>query len=120
MKQLPTYGMEPVDCGSLTLDAPQIAAIEKSVLDMQVCVCVWWCVMHGLHVCVGYVCVCVYMGYMCVCMGYVCVCVMHGYVCVCMGYMYVCVCDAWLHVCVTWVTCGLRVCMCVWVTCVCV
>ena len=38
LKKLPTYGLEPVDCGSLTLDAPQIAAIEKAVLDMQVCV----------------------------------------------------------------------------------
>ena len=50
LKQLPTYGLEPVDCGSLILDAPQIAAIEKAVLDMQVCVCV---------VCVVCVCVCV-------------------------------------------------------------
>ena len=60
LKQLPTYGLEPVDCGSLILDAPQIAAIEKAVLDMQVCVSV--CVgvdvykcMHNFHV-ILYVC----------------------------------------------------------------
>ena len=70
LKQLPTYGLEPVDCGSLILDAPQIAAIEKAVLDMQVCVCVW-CVLC-VYVCVFvYVCVCT-----CVCVytsAYVCV-----------------------------------------------
>ncbi|KAL5491353.1 hypothetical protein EMCRGX_G016627 [Ephydatia muelleri] len=26
-----TYGLEPVDCGSLILDAPQIAAVEKGI-----------------------------------------------------------------------------------------
>ena len=36
LKQLPSYGMEPVECGSLTLDGPQIAAIEEAVLDMEV------------------------------------------------------------------------------------
>ena len=69
LKQLPTYGLEPVDCGSLILDAPQIAAIEKAVLDMQVCVCV--CL-----VCVVCVCVCV-----CVCV-HVCACACVR-VCVC-------------------------------------
>ena len=53
MKQLPTYGLEPVDCGSLIMNAPQIAAIEKAVLDMQVCVCVCVCVstssMEGIN-----------------------------------------------------------------------
>ena len=64
LKQLPTYGLEPVDCGSLILDAPQIAAIEKAVLDMQVCV---WCVLC-VYVCVCVrVCVCVYTSvYVCV------------------------------------------------------
>ncbi len=36
LKQLPSHGMESVDCGSLTLDDPQIAAVEKAVADMQV------------------------------------------------------------------------------------
>lgn len=36
LKQLPTHSMESVDCGSLTLDEPQIAAVEKAVADMQV------------------------------------------------------------------------------------
>lgn len=35
MKQLPTQSMEPVSCGSLTLDEPQIAAIEKAVMDFH-------------------------------------------------------------------------------------
>ena len=57
LKQLPTYGLEPVDCGSLILDAPQIAAIEKAVLDMQGCVYVWGGVCACVCVCV---CVCVF------------------------------------------------------------
>ena len=36
LKQLPSYGMEAVECGSLTLDGPQIAAIEEAVLNMEV------------------------------------------------------------------------------------
>ena len=36
LKQLPSFGMDPVECGSLTLDEPHIAAIEKSVLDLEV------------------------------------------------------------------------------------
>ena len=36
LKQLPSQGLEAVDCGSYTLDEPQIAAIEKAVLDIQV------------------------------------------------------------------------------------
>ena len=36
LKQLPSQGLEAVDCGSYTLDGPQIAAIEKAVLDVQV------------------------------------------------------------------------------------
>lgn len=36
LKQLPSQGLEAVDCGSYTLDEPQIAAIEKAVLDVQV------------------------------------------------------------------------------------
>ena len=36
LKQLPSQGQEAVDCGSYTLDTPQIAAIEKAVLDVQV------------------------------------------------------------------------------------
>ena len=58
LKQLPTYGLEPVDCGSLILDAPQIAAIEKAVLDMQVCVCgVCLCMCVCVRVCV-HKCIC--------------------------------------------------------------
>ena len=45
-----------MDCGSLILDAPQIATIEKAVLDMQVCVYVCVCVCVCACVCV---CVCV-------------------------------------------------------------
>ena len=41
LKKLPSEGIDAVDCGSLTLDKPQIAAIEKAVCDMQVCVCGW-------------------------------------------------------------------------------
>ena len=37
LKQLPSQGLEAVDCGSYTLDPPQIAAVEKAVLDVQVC-----------------------------------------------------------------------------------
>ena len=42
--QLPTRGLEPVDCGSQSLDQPQISAIEKAVLGMKkvsldLCVC---------------------------------------------------------------------------------
>ena len=40
LKKLPSEGVDSVDCGSLTLDKPQIAAIEKAINDMQVCVCV--------------------------------------------------------------------------------
>ena len=36
LKQLPTNDMKPVQCGSFTLDEPQIAAIEKAVLDMEI------------------------------------------------------------------------------------
>ena len=36
LKKLPSEGADAVDCGSETLDKPQIAAIEKAVLDMQV------------------------------------------------------------------------------------
>ena len=36
LKALPSEGADAVDCGSLTLDQPQIAAIEKAVYDMQV------------------------------------------------------------------------------------
>ena len=36
LKQLPSQGLEAVDCGSYTLDEPQIVAIEKAVLDVQV------------------------------------------------------------------------------------
>ena len=35
LKKLPTQGMDTVDCGGQSLDEPQIAAIEKAVLDMQ-------------------------------------------------------------------------------------
>ena len=44
LKQLPSQGLEAVDCGSFTLDAPQIAAVEKAVLDVQVqcAVCLVW------------------------------------------------------------------------------
>ena len=50
LKQLPSQGQEAVDCGSYTLDAPQIAAMEKAVFDVQVreilkCIC-----MFGYHV----------------------------------------------------------------------
>lgn len=31
LKNLPSQGVEPVECGSLLLDAPQVAAIEKEV-----------------------------------------------------------------------------------------
>ena len=37
LKQLPTNAMETVDCGGQSLDQPQIAAVEKAVLDMKVC-----------------------------------------------------------------------------------
>ncbi len=36
LKGLPSEGADAVDCGSLTLDKPQIAAIEKALHDMQV------------------------------------------------------------------------------------
>ena len=36
LKKLPSQGLEAVDCGSYTLDPPQIAAIEKAVSDIQV------------------------------------------------------------------------------------
>ena len=39
LKQLPSQGLEAVDCSSYTLDEPQIAAIEKAVLDVQVHTC---------------------------------------------------------------------------------
>ena len=42
LKQLPSQGLEAVDCGSYTLDEPQIAAIEKAVLDVQVHVHTLW------------------------------------------------------------------------------
>ena len=45
-----------MDCGSLILDAPQIAAIEKAVLDMQVCLCESVCC---LYVCCVCACICV-------------------------------------------------------------
>ena len=35
-KQLFSQGLEAVDCGNYTLDEPQIADIEKAVLDVQV------------------------------------------------------------------------------------
>jgi len=38
LKQLPTNDIKPVQCGSFTLDEPQIAAIEKAVLDMEIAV----------------------------------------------------------------------------------
>ena len=36
MKQLPTQGIESVDCGSSLLDAPEVAAIEDAVKRAQV------------------------------------------------------------------------------------
>ena len=36
MKQLPSHGVESVDCGSLLLDSPQVAAIENAISDAQV------------------------------------------------------------------------------------
>ena len=36
IKQLPSYGLDSVDCGSHILDTPQVAAIEQAVKDMQV------------------------------------------------------------------------------------
>ncbi len=36
LKGLPSEGADAVDCGSLTLDKPQIVAIEKALYDMQV------------------------------------------------------------------------------------
>ena len=42
LKQLPSQGLEAVDCGSYTLDEPQIAAIEKAVLDVQVHIHTLW------------------------------------------------------------------------------
>ena len=33
-KQLSSQGLEAVDCDSYTLDEPQIAAIERAVLDV--------------------------------------------------------------------------------------
>ena len=41
LKQLPSQGQDAVDCGSLTLDEPQIAAIEKAVHDMKVYSCMY-------------------------------------------------------------------------------
>ena len=41
LKQLPTNAMETVDCGGQSLDQPQIAAVEKAVLDMKVCIHVY-------------------------------------------------------------------------------
>jgi len=38
LKQLPTNDIKPVQCGSFTLDEPQIAAIEKAVLDVEIAV----------------------------------------------------------------------------------
>ena len=36
LKKLPTSGTATVDCGGQSLDDPQIAAVEKAVLDMKV------------------------------------------------------------------------------------
>ncbi len=36
MKQLPTQGLESVDCGNSLLDAPEVAAIEDAVKRVQV------------------------------------------------------------------------------------
>ena len=63
LKKLPSQGQEAVDCGSCTLDAPQIAAIEKAVLDVQVlkwsvCVCVCMSECVCVYVCMSE-CVCV-------------------------------------------------------------
>ena len=41
LKKLPSEGADAVDCGSDTLDKPQITAIEKAILDMQVCLCLY-------------------------------------------------------------------------------
>jgi len=38
LKALPSEGCDAVDCGSLALDKPQIDALEKAVLDLQVLV----------------------------------------------------------------------------------
>ena len=36
MKRLPSAGLDSVDCGSILLDAPQVAAIEEAVKEAQV------------------------------------------------------------------------------------
>ena len=36
VKQLPSHGVDAVDCGSELLDTPQITAIEKAVEEAKV------------------------------------------------------------------------------------
>lgn len=35
VKALPTHGLRPIKCGSQSLDAPQVAAIERLVAEQQ-------------------------------------------------------------------------------------
>ena len=50
LKQLPSYGVDSVDCGSVLLDAPQITAVEKAVAETQVS-----------HTAIRSTCTCIYM-----------------------------------------------------------
>ena len=35
LKALPTYGLQTIKCGSLSLDTPQVAAVERLVAEQQ-------------------------------------------------------------------------------------
>ena len=35
LKNLPTYGLQPIKCGSFSLDAPQVEAVERLVAQQQ-------------------------------------------------------------------------------------
>lgn len=35
LKALPTCGLQPIKCGSLSLDTPQVAAVERLVAEQQ-------------------------------------------------------------------------------------
>ena len=35
LKALPTHGLQPIKCGSLSLDTPQVAAVERLVAEQQ-------------------------------------------------------------------------------------
>ena len=35
LKALPTCGLQPIKCGSLFLDTPQVAAVERLVAEQQ-------------------------------------------------------------------------------------